>query len=198
MRICSLVCLMVIFLVNTAFAIAPLNQSTIKQAQLYGSSQAKAELSAFLKPWLSYEENAEQLNEKAETAYMYTPFLLIAMDAREKKLHNQAILIENAESIITNYLDTLSFSVKLYGNTENFSANTVALIKQNGNLIKAWSVAVPEKPEPSYKNDKYKYMVQSYFYFKQTELSSKEPITLVVMTGDKEHHSFYFEIDKIK
>lgn len=193
-----MVCLLASCLVNTAFAIAPLTQDTMKQAQLYGSSQANTELFDFLKPWLSYEENAEQLNENAETAHMYTPFLLIAMDAREKRLHNQAILIENCESIITNYLNTLSFSVKLYGNTEDFPVNTVALLKQNGKLIKAWSAAVPQKPEPAYKNDKYKYMVQSYFYFKQNEIDPKEPLTLVIMTGDKGHHRFYFETDKIK
>ena len=198
MRILTLVCLLMICLVNTTFAIAPLNETTIKQAQLYGSSQSKSELLFFLKPWLSYEEKAEQLNEKAETAYMYTPFLLIAMDAREKKLHNQPILIEDSENIITNYLGTLSFSVKLYGNTDNFSNNTIALLKQNGNLIKAWSIAVPDKAEAAYNHEKYKYMVQGYFYFNEKELTAKEPVTLVILTGDKKRHSFYFDIDKIK
>lgn len=198
MKIVCLLCMMTFGLMSSASAVAVLNQNTIKQAQFYGTSQAKIELAHFLKPWLSYEEKAEQLNENAEIAYLYTPFLLIAMDSREKKLHDVPILLEDTEKIITNYLDTLSFSVKLYGNTETFSADTVAMLKQNGKLIKAWSVAVPNKAEAAYKNSKYKYMVQGYFYFDQKELDLKSPVSLVIMTGDKQRHCFYFELAKIK
>ena len=128
MRVFSLALLFVFAVVQTAFAIAPLNVLSIKQAQLYGSSQAKEELFAFLKPWMAYEERAGQLNEEAERAYLFTPFLLIAMDAREKKLHNLPVSLEDSEKIITDYLDTLSFSVKVYGAKQEFSKNSTAVL----------------------------------------------------------------------
>lgn len=197
MKILTTLCLLVIFGVNTAFAIAPLNQNLIKQAHLYGSSQARAELNVFLKPWVSYEEKAENLNETSEAAYLYTPFLLIAMDAREKKLHNQLPRLEDSEKIITDYLDTLSFSVNLSGSTANFSSNTTAVLQQKGKIIKSWHEAIPTTAEPADKSNT-KYEVQAYFYFDERELDLHAPVTLLITTGDKKTHRFYFELSQVK
>lgn len=183
---------------SSAAAITPLNIESIKQAQLYGTSQAKSDLSNFLKPWLSYEEKAEQLNETAETAYLYTPFLLIATNAREKKLHNQKSSIEDSEQIITDYLDTLSFSVKLFGNKKEFPKNAIGIIKQDEKIIKTWYSAVPDSAEESTWLKNTKFMAQCYFYFNEKELDIKKPVTLVVITADKKERQFYFELDKIK
>lgn len=198
MKIVGIVCFLMIFLANSVFAVAPLNQNSIKQAQLYGSSQAKTELLSFLRPWLSYEENAPQLNESVETAYLYTPFLLIAMDAREKKLHNLPIRPEDGEKIITDYLNTLSFSVKLSGATAAFSKDTVGMIRQNNKIINACSAAIPQQAEQSTIKGKTGYETQAYFYFDEKEMDVTKPVTLIIMTGDKKFHSFYFELTQIK
>lgn len=198
MRIFSLALIAALCVTNSVSAIAPLNMQSIKQAQLYGTSQAKSDLSYFLKPWLSYEEKADQLNETAETAYLYTPFLLIATDAREKKLHQQAVAIEDSEKVITNYLDTMSFSVKLFGGNENFSKGTTAFIQQGDRVIKAWSSAAPDTAEPSPWRGKDQFTAQCYFYFDEREMDLTKPITLVVTSGDRKQHNFYFELDKVK
>lgn len=197
MRILSFALLCMLCLTNTALAIAPINLESIKQAQLYGTSQAKIELQYFLKPWLSYEEKAEQLNETAETAYIYTPFLLIATDAREKKLRGNEVRLEDSEKIITDYLDIMSFSVKLYGEDKSFSQNTTGVIEQNGKTVEAWSNAVPDTAEVS-AAQKGKFNAQCYFYFDEKKLDTAKPITLVITSDDKRKHRFYFELDKVK
>lgn len=195
MRVFSLALLFVFAVVHTAFAIAPINMLSIRQAQLYGSSQAKEELFSFLKPWMAYEERARKLNEEAERAYLFTPFLLIAMDAREKKLHNLPVALADSEKIITDYLDTLSFSVKVYGAKQEFSKNSTAVLVQGDKTVKAWSNAAPESAEPSGAD---KFSAQCYFYFDEKAIDPKAPVTLVVTTGDKWQHKFYFELSTIK
>lgn len=195
MRVFSLALLLVFVVTHTAFAIAPLNLLLIRQAQLYGSSQSGEELFAFLKPWMAYEERASQLNEEAERAYLFTPFLLIAMDARERKLHSRPIMLEDSEKIITDYLDTLSFSVKVYGAKQDFSQNSTAVLVQGDKTVKAWSNAAPEAAEPRQAD---KFAAQCYFYFDEKAIDPKKPVTLVVTTGDKWQHKFYFELETIK
>lgn len=198
MRIFSLVLILALCLTSSVSAIAPLNSASIKQAQFYGTSQSKSELSNFLKPWLAYEEKAEQLNETAETAYLYTPFLLIATDAREKALHQKKATLEDAEKLITDYLDIMSFSVKLFGSAKEFSQNTTGVIKQGNKVIKAWSNAVPDMAEPCAWIKDVNFIAQCYFYFNEKDLDVRKPITLVITSGDKKVHRFYFELDKIK
>ena len=60
---------------NTAYAISLMTSDVSKEAQNYGKKYAYSQLDVFLRPWTSYEENAEILNEISEHAYLYTPFL---------------------------------------------------------------------------------------------------------------------------
>lgn len=178
---------------NQVFAIAPLNEKTIKEAQKYGSDNAKTSLGGFLKPWLSYEETSAKLDDSAETAYIYTTYLLIATDARDNKINNKKVEVQDSEKIIIDYVDTLSFSIKLLGDSIGFAQSMTAAIEQGDNTIQAVKVL----PQDTFYNEKTKkYMVKGFVYFKENDIDINKPIKLVVVTKDNKH-CFYFDLAKV-
>lgn len=183
---------------SQVFAISPLTTAQQEQAQLYGKSQAQLKLTEFLRPWCSFEEGAASLSETEECAYLYTRYLLIANDAREKTLAKQTVKIDVCQEIMDSYADTLSFSVKLYGNYEQFIKGTGAEIVQNGKAIKPFQNVIPEKAVSFVSVGKNAYGAQCYFYFDETELDLTKPVILSVVSGDGNTHQFFFDLTKIK
>lgn len=185
--------LMMLVTYSQVFAIAPLNEKTIKEAQKYGIDNAKVSLGTFLKPWLSYEETSTKLDDSAEMAYVYTTYLLIATDARDNRINNKKVEVQDSEKIIVDYIDTLSFSIKLLGDNAGFAQSLVAVIEQGDNSIKAVKVL----PQTAIYNEKTKkYMVQGFVYFKEDNIDINKPIKLVVGTNDNKH-CFYFDLAKV-
>lgn len=183
---------------SQVFAVSPLTTAQQQQAQLYGKSQAQLKLIEFLRPWCSFEEGASSLSETEECAYLYTRYLLIANDAREKTLADQKVTAASCQEIMDSYADTLSFSVKLYGNYEQFVKGTAAEIIQTGKAIKPFQNVIPEKAVSFVSVGKNAYGAQCYFYFDETELDLTQPIILAVVSGDGNTHQFYFDLAKIK
>lgn len=184
---------------NSAYAISSINSDVIKEAQQYGKVHMHSNLEDFLGPWVSYEERAERLNETAEHAYLYTNFLLIATDAREKSLHGQNVDLADSERILNNYAGTLSFSVVLYGSEVHFGRKTKVIIKQNEKVIKAYQVAIPLEAEKAVSDSNQPlFRLQCYFYFWEKNIAWDKPMTLSIITGDRKQHRFYFNTAKIK
>ena len=76
-KIISLTGAFLLLFVSHVWAIALINSEVILQAQQYGKSNAQHHLEDFLLPWIAYEEKAENLNDTAQHAYLYTSFLQI-------------------------------------------------------------------------------------------------------------------------
>lgn len=191
--------LFIFMLSDTVYAISPINSSVIKEAQSYGQLHVHRQLDEFLQPWVSYEEKAESLNGTAEHAYLYTPFLLIATDAREKSLNGQKVKLADSERILNNYDGTLSFSVVLFGNELHFGQKAKVVLKQNKEIIEAYQVAIPQKAEKKIKNfDRPSFGLQCYFYFLEKKVASDKPMILSIVTTDKKEHNFYFATANIK
>ncbi len=198
MRRMGLLLLCTFLLTEPALAISPLQEAQQEQAQLYGTSQAKLKLSEFLRPWCSFEEGAQTLSDNEEAAYLYTRYLLIANDAREKTLAKKPVAISDCKEILDSYEGTLSFTVKLYGNYEGFVKNTSAELIQNGKSFKPFQHVVPPKAISFVDSGKDAYGAQCYFYFDETELDLTLPAILVVVSGDGNTHQFFFDLKKIK
>jgi hypothetical protein len=191
-----------IFLVlvsKTVFAISPMNIAVINEAQSYGKTNAHVKLEDFLLPWISYEEKTPKLNEFSEHAYLYTNFLLIATDAREKSLNGLNPQLDDSEKILTNYNGFLTFSVMLYGTEPKFAQGAVVELKQGNNTIKAQQVTIPAVAEKVLKSsDKPTFRLQCYFYFSSKDIVYDKPIILSIVTKDQRTHSFYFDFAHIK
>lgn len=199
MRIIGLTVSLFLLLVSQAFAISPINLEVIKEAQDYGKVQAQNQLKDFLLPWVSYEEKAVKLDDTAERSYLYTAFLLIATDAREKMLNGHVVNILDSEGILTEYSGLLSFSTVVYGDKQDFMKNASVVLKQDKKVVKVYQVIVPQKAEKiSRDGGQNEFIAQCYFYFSEKDIVSTAPIILLITTNDKKEHSFYFDMAKIK
>lgn len=179
-------------------AIALVNKNIILEAQEYGMKRSQQPLTEFLHPWLVYEEQAAIISETTERAYLYTPFLLLAYDARDKARNKQQSDLAASEKILVDYAGCLVFSIIINGNTENFSENVQVIIKQDKKIIKPYH-AVHNDPvkipgtakEPGFTS-------YFYFYFHERDVVMSKPITLSVATKDKQERRFYFELSNFK
>ena len=194
MKIFISILLMMFFTYNQVFAIAPLNEQSITAAQKYGIDNSKINLGLFLKPWLSYEETSSKLDETAETAHIYTSYLLIATDAKEATLKNKKVTLQDSEKVIIDYNDILSFSIKVSGENDVFAQNLVAIIVQGDNVVKSVKI-IPQAVSYNEKNKKYS--AGSFVYFKESSIELGKPIKLIISTSDNNKHCFYFDLAKI-
>ena len=194
MKIFISILLMMFFTYNQVFAIAPLNEQSITAAQKYGIDNSKINLGLFLKPWLSYEETSSKLDETAETAHIYTSYLLIATDAKEATLKNKKVTLQDSEKVIIDYNDILSFSIKVSRENDIFAQNLVAIIVQGDNVVKSVKI-IPQAVSYSEKNKKYS--AGSFVYFKESSIELGKPIKLIISTSDNNKHCFYFDLAKI-
>jgi hypothetical protein len=186
-------------LVNQTLAITSINLEVIKEAQDYGKLKMKDSLQDFLLPWMSYEEKAVQLNNAAERSYLYTSFLLIATDARDKSLNGHDITITDSEGVLEDYSGLLSFSTVLFGDKLDFAKDSNAVIKQDKNIIKAYQIIAPSQGEKVYKDKgQTTFTAQCYFYFSDRDILPDIPLILSITTNDKKEHNFYFDMTKIK
>jgi len=198
-KIISLTCAFLVLFIGHVFAISVVNIEVVKEAQDYGKNNAQSHLQDFLLPWISYEEKAVTLNETAEHAYLYTSFLLIATDARDKSVQGQGISLLDGEKVMTDYADSLTFSVVLFGDKPDFAQNMSAVLKQDKKAIRAYQMNVPQNAEMISKDSKQPlYKAQCYFYFFEKDIISDIPVTLSLTTSDRKHHHFYFDMEKIK
>jgi hypothetical protein len=198
-KITGFIFVFLILVSKSVFAISPMNLAVIEEAQTYGKTHAQVKLEEFLLPWISYEEKTPRLNESSERAYLYTNFLLIATDAREKSLNGLKPQLEDSEKILTNYNGFLTFSVMLYGTQPKFAQSAIVELKQGNTTIKAQQITIPDSAEKALKSsDKPTFRSQCYFYFATKGIAFDKPITLSIVTKDQKNHNFYFDFAHIK
>ena len=196
-KIISLLCAFLLFLVGHVSALSLITSETIKEAQDYGKMNAQRQ--DFLMPWISYEEKSENLNDVAEHAYLYTPFLLMAVDARDKNLSGQSVSALDGEKIVADYKGLLSFSIILFGEQQEFAQNASLVLNQNKKTIKAYQTIVPSNAEKlSQDTGQSLFKAQCYGYFLDKDIELTAPVKLSLTTGDKKGHYFYFDLVKIK
>lgn len=183
---------------NQCWAIAPMNLKVIKEAQTYGQTRAMEENNEFLQPWSVYEEAAQRLDETAEKAYLYTPYLLLAADAKQKALDGQLAGNIDSERILGDYAGYIVFSVKLFGDEKKFTDHIAAVLKQGKMQVPTYQLLVPtEAVKNSWYPKKPKYGTECYIYFLERSVDMQAPVTLLVTTG-KRDHKFYFDLPRIK
>lgn len=198
MRIIGWALLMVLLVGNSVFAMAPVNRELIKEAQDYGVTNFNAPLQDFLLPWTAYEERAIRLDDNSERAYLYTSFLLIASDAREKRLSSRPVIMADSENILADYAGFLTVSVHLRGATAHFARETTVIMRQGNKLVNPNQVKLSEPARVAGVPGKYSYDIQGFFYFLEKDINTNKPVTVIVTTADKKEHRFYFDLAATK
>ena len=190
----------IIFLLSvsmTANAISLINKEVILVAQGYGIKRSQVPLTEFLQPWIVYEEQATVINATTERAYLYTPFLLLANDARDKARSKQQIEFSSSEKILVDYAGCIVFSIVVNGKDENFSDKVQVVIKQNNKIIRPYH-AVINTPVKIPDSSALQFTAHFYNYFYERDIETGKPISLIVTTKDKQERRFYFELAKFK
>ncbi|WP_371370915.1 hypothetical protein [Sporomusa aerivorans] len=182
----------------STYAIALVKREVILDAQEYGIKNKQMALTDFLQPWLVYEEQATILNETTERAYLYTPYLLLANDARDKARSKQTVQLADSEKILSDYAGCLVFSITLNGNSEKFADGMQVVIKQDKKLIKPYHSVINPALKTPWFPDQPQYAAHSYFYFRDQDLILTKPIILVATTKDKYEHRFNFNLANFK
>ena len=178
---------------SSAGAVADITSDMVAKAQQYGIVYAKKSTQDFLKPWTTYEEEAISLTEQSERAYIYTPYLLVASDAREKQNSSKTIALADGKTLLKDYEKTMTFQVVLYGKKADFAQGLTATISQGKTVKKAYQMIVPDKAEALGEE----YCAQCYFYFDEDDLSLNEAITLNIVKKDGSKKKFNFALAQI-
>ncbi len=197
-RIASWILIILLIFSNQAFAITHVNVEAIKEAQDYGKSKLQSNYNDFLRPWMAYEEKAERLNETAEHAYLYTPFLLVATDTRDKIARRQQPSIADSQKVLDSYAGYLVFSVTIFGAESNFAENATAVLNQSNKIVRAHQAKILAASKTCWYPKSPLFRAQSYFYFSEKEIRPDRPVILTITTSDKQKHNFYFNLPKIR
>lgn len=197
MKRCWILCILFLLCMQgAAGAVEKVSGDVIAKAQQYGIVYAQKSTQDFLKPWTAYEQNAMTITDQAERAYIYTPYLLVASDARERQNSGRAITLSDSKNLLKDYGKTLIFQTVLYGTDATFANGVSASITQGSVVKNAYQKIVPDKA--SALSDKKQYGVKCYFYFDEKDLNLETPITLNVTKKDGSKKKFYFSLAKIQ
>jgi len=199
-RVCWLVIMLLLWFAVPVAAVVPVNADSIAEAQEYGKTKANRPLDEFFQPWTVYEEKSEKLDETGEHVYVYTPFLLLASDARDKTLNTQPIRQADAEKILTDYNGYVIFGVVVYGGTPDFADKLIVSVKQGTKTVKAYSDNRPSKAEKASWSPEQSpvYVCNSYFYFRSKDIAIDKPLVLQISAAGKQDRRFYFDLARYK
>lgn len=184
-------------LCSSVLAVAQISDDLIDEAMEYGSNNTKVSFDKFAFSWLAYEEKAAQLNEQAERAYVYTPYLLIASNARDKALAGKPAVFADSKRFLTDFNGYLVFSVALLGSKPDFLGTATAFVKQGDKLTGSVQCSIAQNIE-KIENAAAEYNAQFYCYFPVGSISQSSPVQLVISTADKRLHKFYFDLAETK
>ena len=143
-KVLLLLCLGLFFCSNVN-AYVKMDDKAIERAQEYGIMNYQKDLPVFATPWVVHEEKSKSLDEFGEKIYMYTPYYLVAVNARERLLASQTINVIDGNMIIDAFGDALPVCVVLYvKDVTDIQDNVVALMRQKGELLEAYAMDIQD------------------------------------------------------
>lgn len=135
----------ILLLTNKTHALAIMAEPEIRQAQNYGLRNYQKSIPEFIKPWMAYEEGSKALDNNSERAYIYSPYYLVAINARERLLASQTINTSDGETVLQTFQNSLPFGVSLYlEDVTDLEKTLVANLIQDGKKIQSYAVRVQD------------------------------------------------------
>ncbi len=180
MRVVALWLAVMLLLTGPVLAVAPVNEATIEAAQHYGRSKADVPLAVFLRPWTAYEEKAVRMDDAAERTCLYTPFLLLAADARDRTAAGETVTAADAGRVLTDYNGYVIFGVTLSGLRADFAGKVSASLRQGRKTLRPKIVNAPGAANET----AWGYQAQVYFYFASRDVAPDRAARLTVSADD--------------
>ena len=117
---------------GNVYAVYSMDEANVKNAQEYGIMRYQEEIPVFAKHWRIFEESSKALDESSERAYIYTPYYLVALNARERLLASQPINLIDGQIALEAYHGSLPVCVVLYlENIDDLNSKTKAFLSQS-------------------------------------------------------------------
>ena len=185
-----------VLLASQALAMSPVSTLVIKDAQEYGRRMAFESYSTFMAPWTSYEEKAQKLNYFTEYACIFTPYILVASDARQRTLSNQSIKIENSEQALAQYNGYLVFSVDLHAQKLSDLEKLIIKLVQDQRVFPLYYQSSANKQQILV-NGRPIIRCQYYLYFDDKIIIRDKPLILSITDNADRTRSFFFDLSKI-
>lgn len=196
MKIGIPIILLIFLLISPVSAVAPISGETIHDAHVYGAEKRQTPLREFLLPWTAYEEKAVKTGDGADHAIVYTPFLLIANNSRDKARAGLTMDMADTEKVLADYAGYYTFTIVIHDEVKKISS----VVLEQGKKIVSASDFIIDKPEllNVKANEKPRYITRIYIYFSTKDIVANQPLFLKVDGSKKEKYSFYFNLPKLK
>jgi hypothetical protein len=177
--------LVMLFLGGQAYGFAVMDEGSIVAAQNYGKEMADNHLETFFRPWVAYDAHAGKADITGAKALVFTPYLLIAADSREKIRSGNPVTLKDAEKLLENYQGSLIFRVTRPNSAPNNSDKVSAVIQQGTKTIEASTVNT--NADENY-----------YLYFPKKEIAGDKSLLLKVYVGGQLAWQFNFDVLRIQ
>ena len=141
-KVFLLLCFVLLFS-NDVSAYTQMTEQAIERAQEYGIMNYQKEIHDFAKAWVTYEEQSKALDTSGERAYIYTPYYLVAINARERLLAGQPINPEDGHIIINAFKGALPVNIVLHlENVDNIKEDLIAILQQRNHSVEAYALEI--------------------------------------------------------
>ena len=179
-------------------AIKQVNSDMIRGAQEYGQRFATQDAETFLLPWTVYAENTRNVSEISERGYIYTPYLLIALNAKDKTVQGLPVRLADSEKILTDYNGFITFEVILFGTSSDFASGITSSLHQDKNRTEAHQVILSSNTRIAGKYyGENLYRAQYYIYFLDKGVNIRRALKLTVSGGDNSERHFIYNLTRI-
>lgn len=188
MKRVSLVAAFLLFWISIASASSS-QAVRLESALFYAKDHQDLPFREFLKPWTNLDLGKKK-NTPDEYAYCYTPYLIVAQDARQSLLAKKKLQLAHSEKLWQDYEGFWIFKVYVKDLSHKTPQKVYAQIDQNENVF--YPVQSNITIDSSAQNKDGTYII-SHFYFEEKAINKNEPLRLTVHTPDYNQHYFYFD-----
>ncbi|MPM68406.1 hypothetical protein SDC9_115338 [bioreactor metagenome] len=129
------VCCLLLTFCQTTFAMLGISDQMIGGAQEYGRSKVALPVNELQKPWTVNEALKENIYADSERIIVYTPYLIVAMDAQNKAKAFEEIKLEDSRNLASGYEQALVIGAIIDAPEKTIPENLqVAILQGDKNL----------------------------------------------------------------
>ena len=182
-----------LFVLKPAHAVlSKLTPEQIQEAIVYGQKNKNLDMAAFSKPW------TVSLGKGHGSASLFTAYHNLAYKARKAAVERREFTNQNIQEAL-DVGNTLTFSVTVYGEEDNFAMRYTAKIYQKDDVIQPEFEFAPEIADASeFWPNSPSNTARLVFKFPAKDIDLNTLITFVIVAPGGEEIPFDFDLSKMK
>lgn len=182
-----------LFVLKPAHAVlSKLTPEQIQEAIVYGQKNKNLDMAAFSKPW------TVSLGKGLGSASLFTAYHNLAYKARKAAVERREFTSQNIQEAL-DIGNTLTFSVTVYGDEDNFAMYYTAKIYQKDDVIQPEFEFAPEIADASeFWPNSPSNTARLVFKFPAKDIDLNTIISLVIVAPGGEEIPFDFDLPKMK